>query len=291
MRSMTGFGKATEATDKRELSIEIKSVNHRFLDLNIKTPKAFSSYEDVIRKNISAQILRGHIDLYISYVDKSEGMKTVDVDLSLAKEYLNAAKQLETEFHLKNDFNVISLIKSPDVLKVTINDDETESWEALLVSTLKNACKDLNAMRTSEGLQLAKDLKGKIDGIEKLAKQLAGLSKKVIAEYSEKLKVRIKEALESIPLDEARFYNEVAYFVDKSNIDEEITRLNSHIKQFKELLSSEAAVGKQLDFLVQELNREANTICSKSSNTELTQIGLAMKNEIEKIREQIQNVE
>ena len=291
MRSMTGFGKATEATDRRELSVEIKSVNHRFLDLNIKTPKAFNSYEDVIRKNISTQILRGHIDLYINYIDKSEGMKTVDVDLSLAKEYLDAAKKLETKFQIKNDFSVISLMKSPDVLKVVINDDEMESWETLLVQALNNACKDLNVMRESEGSQLSKDLKNKIDAVEKLAKQLAGLSKKIIAEYSDKLKNRIKEALENIPLDESRFYNEIAYFVDKSNIDEEITRLNSHIKQFKEMLSSEVAVGKQLDFLVQELNREANTICSKSSNTELTQIGLSMKNEIEKIREQIQNVE
>jgi len=291
MRSMTGYGKATGEAGGREITIELKSVNHRFLDLNVKMPKMFNSFEDAVRKTIADNVARGHIDVYVNCKDKSEKHKEVEVDLALAKALQTAAKTLETELGLRNDVSVLTLLKSDGVVKITEGDEEGGAWKDLFLSVLNSACSQLNAMREYEGKELKADLTARIAEAEALAKQIDGQKSAVAEEYAGKLKIKIKEALEGVAFDEARFLNEVAYFVDRSSIDEETARLFGHIAHFRKTLSEAGAVGKQLDFLVQELNREANTICSKSNNAQMTSLGLKLKNEIEKIREQVQNAE
>ena len=290
MRSMTGYGKAESESGGRKITIELKSVNHRFLDLNMKMPRLFNSFEQPARQILSEAVGRGHVDVYVSYVDKSEKSREAEVDLALARALINAGKTLEAEFGLLNDVTVLSLLKSSDVVKFTENEDGNV-WQSLFLSTLNSACGQLNMMREFEGEKLKGDLASGIKEIEKLVEKINEVKDTVAKEYSEKLKLRIKEALSGVAFDEARFLNEIAYFVDKSNIDEEIARLLGHIEHFRKMLKGKDAAGKQLDFLVQELNREANTVCSKSNNGEVTALGLKLKSEIEKIREQVQNAE
>ena len=291
MYSMTGYGKGVAATDGRELTIELKAVNHRFLDLNIKMPKIFIACEDLLRKTISSNVERGHIDVYVNYADKSEREKNIEIDFGLAKGYVTASQQLKAEFDVADDFTLTSLMRTADVLKVVAEDEDAELLAKLVKEAAEGACTNLNQMRQFEGGKLKSDLQNRIANVKNFVDGIKKKAPLVSEEYAQRLKVRISEALADVKYDETKFLNEVAFFVDKSNIDEEISRLYSHIGHFDEIISSNGSVGKKLDFLVQELNREANTICSKSNNADLTTIGLALKNEIEKIREQVQNVE
>lgn len=290
MFSMTGYGKACKNIEGRELTIELKAVNHRFLDLNIKMPRIFNAFEDLLRKTISAKISRGHVDVYVNFMDKSEREKSVQVDIGLAKGYVVASQKLNQQFNLIDDFTLTSLMRTPDVLKVVAEDDDENLLRQLIEQTANEACDNLNKMREFEGAKIKADLLARIANVETFWGQIKQQAPVVAKEYAEKLKARISEALADVKYDEAKFLNEVAFFVDKSNVDEEIARLGSHIAHFRDIIQEENA-GKKLDFLVQELNRETNTICSKSNNAELTTIGLALKNEIEKIREQVQNAE
>ena len=290
MRSMTGYGKAESESCGRKVTVELKSVNHRFFDLNIKVPKLFNSFEDAVRQMLSSIITRGHVDVYINYVDRAEKNKEVIVDTALAKAMVQAAKKLETELELKNDLTALAILKTNDVIKIVENDEETAVWKDLLLSTVKKACGQLNKMRDYEGQKLKDDLTDTINATETIVKKIDGLKAAAVKECSAKLKARIRELLEGVPFDEAKFVNEVAYLADKSAIDEETMRLFVHIEHFRKMLKEEA-VGKRLDFLTQELNREANTICSKAVSTKITELGLKLKSEIEKIREQVQNAE
>ena len=292
MKSMTGYGKATVQRDTRELTIELKSVNHRFLDISTKIPRAFIAHEDVIRNGLSKGLSRGHVDVFMNYTLVGDTDKTVELDMALAKGYVDAAKQLKDAFpELHLDFNVNALMRSGEVLTLKQTEEDSQVLREMVAEAVGKAVENLNAMREVEGNALCADLLAKISKVEQLLSQVKQYAPSVAEQYREKLRVRVNEALEGVAIDEAKLANEVCFFADKSCIDEEITRLTSHIQRAREILNSDGPVGRKLDFLVQEFNRETNTICSKSSYLELTNVALEMKNEIEKIREQVQNLE
>ena len=291
MLSMTGYGKGEYAENGLELTCEIKTVNNRYLDVSIKAPRIFAAYEDVVRNTIRKKLTRGHADVYISLKDKREKESNLTPDLALAASYVAAANALKEVFpDLPNDVTLSSVLRYPEVLKqedVTALDEEmTNALDVALNMALDN----LNAMRLVEGEKLKADMLARVTTIEGLVGEVETRAPLVAAEYREKLTARVKEYLADVKMDEGRLLTEVAVFTDKSNIDEELTRLHSHIEQFR-MIAEEGIVGRKLDFLVQEFNREANTTCSKSNDVTITRAGLALKNEIEKIREQVQNIE
>ncbi|MBQ2894651.1 MAG: YicC family protein [Clostridia bacterium] len=292
MKSMTGYGKAVVARDGRELTVELKSVNHRFLDISTKIPRAFIAHEDIIRGGISKVLSRGHVDVFINYKLDGETSKVVTIDMALAQGYVDSvAKLAEAYPQLRNDFSINTLIKSPEVMSLEQAEDDQQIIREMLAEAVDLAVANLNAMREVEGNKLRVDLLSKIATVESLLAKVKEYAPQVALQYREKLQTRVQEALQGVDLDQNKLANEVCFFVDKSCIDEEITRLTSHIAHAREILALEEPVGRKLDFLVQEFNRETNTICSKSSYLELTNVALAMKNEIEKIREQVQNLE
>lgn len=291
MFSMTGYGKGEYKDGGIELTAEVKSVNNRYLDAVIKAPKIFSSCDDVIRSALREKITRGHVEVYINLSDKREKRGKMSVDIQRAKAYIEAADTLKAAFpSVENDITLSAILKYPDVL---CEEDEGGIDDFLLSAldiALKAAVEKLNAMRLTEGEKLKKDMLSRLDTIEEYVEKISSRAPEVVYSYREKLKERMEEYLKATPIDEEKLLNEVAIFTDKCNIDEELTRLRSHIAQFKEICT-EQLVGRKLDFLIQEFNREANTICSKSNDITVTRIGLSLKNEIEKIREQAQNVE
>ena len=291
MLSMTGYGKGTYEKDGLELVCEIKTVNNRYLDISIKSPRVFSAYEEVIRTTVREKLTRGHADLFISLKDKREKPTSLTVDMALAKSYVAVAQQMKETFPtLVDDITLSSVLRYPEVLKSEDTQSLDEEMITALKSALGTALDALNEMRLVEGEKLKADMLARVTTIEGLVESVATRAPLVAKAYQERLETRIKEHLENVNYDEARLLTEVAVFTDKSNIDEELTRLRSHIAQFREICK-EGVVGRKLDFLVQEFNREANTTCSKSNDVEITRLGLALKNEIEKIREQVQNLE
>ena len=291
MLSMTGYGKGEYKVGGLELTCEIKTVNNRYLDVNVKAPRIFTAYEDVIRGIVREKLTRGHADLFISVKDKREKPSAFSVDLSVASAYVAAANTLREAFpNLADDVTLSSVLRYPEVLK----QDEVAAADEELISALKEAVSlaldRLNEMRAVEGKKLEEDMLSRVAFIERTVEKIEARAPKIKEEYQEKLAAKLKDYLEEVQPDEGRLLTEVAIFADKSNIDEELTRLHSHIAQFREICK-EGIVGRKLDFLVQEFNREANTTCSKSNDVEITRAGLALKNEIEKIREQVQNVE
>lgn len=292
MKSMTGYGRAEYKENGITVTVEVRTVNNRFLDLNLKYPRSFIALDDVIRKSIQKCVKRGKMDFYLSYQNESESQTQVEVDLALAKSYYEASKALSSEFQdLKNDFTLNTLLKSPDVVKQTQNEVEIEQLSKIFETVITNACNSLNEMRTFEGQKLKQDLLSRIDAVEILVNKIATRAPIIKQEYAKKLKDRVEEILSGVQVDETRLLQEVAIFADKSNIDEELTRLNSHVSQFRKICEDDSEAGKRLDFLIQEFNREANTVCSKSNDIVVTDTALALKCEIEKLREQIQNVE
>ena len=291
MLSMTGYGRGEYKEGGLELTVEIKTVNNRYLDVSIKSPRIFIAFEEVIRSIVREKLTRGHADVFVSLSDKRERERTLYLDESIAKAYADAARKVHSLYpDAENDFSVTSILRYPDVIKA--EEDKSADDECLnaLKSALSAALDKLNEMRSVEGEKLSKDMLSRIATIEEQVKSIEKRAPLVAENYRQKLEVKMKKLLEGVEVDEGRLLTEVALFSDKSNIDEELTRLHSHISQFREICR-EALVGRKLDFLVQEFNRETNTICSKSNDIEITRVGLAMKNEIEKIREQVQNVE
>lgn len=291
MLSMTGYGKGSYDKGGVELTCEIKTVNNRYLDVSIKAPRIFAAYEDVIRSTIKEKLTRGHADVFVSLKDKREKPTALSVDENLAISYVTAAKKLRELFpELADDVTLSSVLRYPEVLKnedVAVLDEELI---AALKAALGLALDNLNAMRKVEGEKLQADMLSRVQTIEDTVEQIKARAPQIAMQYKEKLTARVSEYLNGANIDESRILTEVAVFTDKSNIDEELTRLTSHIAQFRSICK-EGIVGRKLDFLVQEFNREANTTCSKSNDVEITRLGLALKNEIEKIREQVQNVE
>ena len=291
MLSMTGYGKGEYKEGGIELTCEIKTVNNRYLDVSVKAPRIFTAYEDVIRTLVREKLTRGHADVFVSCKDKRERPAALVPDMQLAASYVAAATALKAAFPaLADDVTLTSVLRFPDVLK----QDEQAAADEELLSALKKALSEaldnLNRMRRTEGEKLKADMLSRMDSIEARAKEIAARAPKVAEEYRKKLEERVREYLKDANADEGRLLTEVAVFADKSNIDEELTRLFSHISQFRSICE-EGIVGRKLDFLVQEFNREANTTCSKSNDIEITRTGLALKNEIEKEREQVQNLE
>ena len=291
MFSMTGYGKGEYKEGGIELTVEIKTVNNRYLDVSVKSPKSFNCYEETVRSLVRGSLSRGHADVFIGFTDRRERALRLAVDENAARAYVEAARRVKALFpDIPDDFTLTALLRSGDVLRTEEEGGKDEQVGQALAAALSAALEKLNAMRAKEGEKLAADMLARMDTIEGLVANIAARAPLVAEHYRTKLTERMREALADLPVDEARILSEAAVFADKCNIDEELTRLRSHISQFRSICR-EARVGRKLDFLVQEFNREANTICSKSNDIAVTNAALALKNEIEKIREQVQNVE
>lgn len=291
MYSMTGFGKGTAANDGRELTVELKSVNNRFLDVGTRLPRQLSFLEDTIRASVSAGLSRGHVDVFVNYRNDRSDSKTVKIDEKLAKAYFEAAKALEEQFGIRNDCTASSVLRLPDVTEIVNADEDTEAIIALAKEAAEAAVENLRLMRLAEGMRLKKDLSEHEQNLKDI---LAGIEERaplVPQEYREKLNARIAEVLTGTDIDKARLATEVALYADHAAIDEEIARMKSHFAHFDALLEDSEPTGRKFDFLVQEMNRECNTIGSKANDSALTDLVLAAKAEIEKLREQIQNIE
>jgi uncharacterized protein (TIGR00255 family) len=286
---MTGYGRAEYSNGGLNLTVEIKTVNNRNFDMNCKMPRTFIALEDAIRKTVQTYVKRGRIDLFINFSDLREKESTLEVNLDKVAGYVKAGEIISEKFGVANDITASLLMKFPEVIVDNSVADVTE-FEEIVKNTVADACKNLNDMRQIEGKKLVDDMLNRMSTIKTLADSIKERAPFVVAEYKQKLKTRIEEALQDVKVDEARLLNEVAFYTDRVNIDEELTRLNSHINQFKSIVASDGE-GKKLDFLMQEFNRETNTICSKSNDIAVTNFALSLKNEIEKVREQVQNLE
>ena len=290
MNSMTGYGKGIAERDGRKVTIEFKSVNHRFLDILFKLPRNFQFVEDALRKLIGERITRGHVEVYLSYEDNRENKTTISINEELAKAYLDARTTL-VKMGYDDNLGVAELLKIPDIVKQTATEDDEEIIRTLVVEAGELALDGLIAMRRTEGKKLIEDLKNKLTVIESEVQAIATRAPLVASAYREKLIARVSEALQGSEIDEQRIAQEVTFFIDKSNIDEELTRLRGHIAHYAEIMAVDEPIGKKLDFLTQETNREVNTIGSKSNDAIITKSVLFLKNQVEMVREQVQNLE
>ena len=290
IKSMTGYGKSNMSKNLREYQVEIKSVNHRYLDISIKMPRSLSYLEEEIKKAVSAKLTRGKVDVFITFNNNSLEGRDIKINTEIARMYIKELRGLAESEGIVADIPVTEISKLPDVLTIQNNqDDETIKNELLEVTN--QAIENLVGMRKIEGEKIAQDLFTRIQDIDGKVKKISSLSTGLIEDYVVKLNTRIKELLQDQEIDEARLAQEVVIYADKCSIEEEVTRLNSHIYQFRELLNSNEAVGKKIDFMIQEMNRETNTIGSKANNLEITNEVINMKTQLENIREQVQNIE
>ena len=291
IKSMTGFGRCEVADEKRKFTVELKSVNHRYLDVNIKMPKKLNFFESAIRNLLKEYIERGKVDVYITYEDYTEDNYSLRYNAALAGEYLGYLNAMAEEFHLENDIRVSTLSRYPDVFILEEQDNDEEELWALLEKTLRNACEAFVETREKEGENLKTDLLNKLDEMIGYVDFIEERSPIVMKEYRERLETKVKEILEDKQMDDARIATEVTIFADKICVDEETVRLKSHIEAMKAALTGGGTVGRKLDFIAQEMNREANTILSKASDLAISDTGINLKTDIEKVREQIQNIE
>ena len=290
VKSMTGYGRTIICQNSRKYQIEIKSVNHRYFDVSIKMPRVISFLEEDVRNEISKYLSRGKIDVFISFDNSSiEGRKVI-INKELAREYIKELKTLSEIDGISSNIEVIDIAKYPDVLTIENNQEDDIIKQELLEAT-REAVKELIQMREFEGEKIAQDLQQRVLEINKKIDEISNLSSGLIEDYVVKLEGRIKEILKDQEIDKARLAQEVVIYADKCSIEEEVTRLKSHVHQFKKILETDGAVGKKLDFIVQEMNRETNTIGSKANMLEITNNVIDIKCQIENIREQIQNIE
>lgn len=290
IKSMTGFGRGVYQEDGKKIDIEIKSVNHRYHDINIKMPKSINYLEEYINKRMNEVISRGKIDINVNYTSLSNKDKIVNIDENLVKNYISVLKNIAKDMDLADTISITDIIKFPDVVTVIDNQDEEELKNNLEIA-LGRAIEDFLEMRSKEGSKIAIDLKSRLEVISKSLEKISELSTGLVDEYVVKLKNRIKEIIKDNIIDENRIAMEAVIYADKTSIEEEITRLHSHILQFNSMLLEEGPSGKKLDFLIQEMNREVNTIASKANCLDITKQVVELKNELENIREQIQNIE
>lgn len=289
--SMTGFGRAQNREGNIFFKTEIKAVNHRYLDLSLKLPRQLSYLEDKVRTLIQEFLSRGKVDVFVQYENTSEASKTASIDDPLAGAYIKALEELKNKYSLSGDISLSLIARFPDLIKVdVVEEDESILW-GVLEKTLRNALKDLVKMRTIEGNKLKDDLIIKCDLISRSISEIEKRSPFVVRDYKKRLQSRLTELLDQKEPDEGRMAMEIAVFADRAGIDEEIVRHKSHIKQFLDTLKKNEPVGRKLDFLIQEMIRETNTIGSKANDIEITREVLLIKGEIEKMREQIQNIE
>lgn len=290
IKSMTGYGKANLSKEKKEYQVEIKSVNHRYLDISVKIPRVLSYLEEEVKKEIASKVKRGKIDVFITFENNSTEGKEIKINTEIAKIYIDELKKLAKQENILANIEVTEISKFPDVLNIQ-NNQEDETIKNELLETVNQATERLVQMRAMEGSKIAEDLLSRVKAIQKKVQEISSLSTGLIEEYVVKLEGRIKEILKSQEIDEARLAQEVVIYADKCSVEEEVTRLRSHISQFEELLISEGAIGKKLDFIIQEMNRETNTIGSKANNLKITNEVIDVKTELENIREQVQNIE
>lgn len=290
MKSMTGFGRANYENEGRTYNVEIKSVNHRYCDVSVKMPRCISYLEEKVKKEITNSISRGKIDVYITFENNSAKGKNIKINKELAKIYIDELKELASQNDINSNIPVTEISKFPDVLVIENVEEEDIIWNELEV-VLKEALENFIVMRTQEGNKIKEDLEKRIEKIEEKVSKISEYSTGLVEEYVVKLETRIKEILKTDVVDHERLNQEIVIYADKCSIEEELTRLNSHIGQFKNFINMENAIGKKIDFLIQEMNRETNTIGSKSGSLEITNMVIEIKTEIEDIREQIQNIE
>lgn len=290
MKSMTGFGRANYENEGRLYNIEIKSVNHRYCDVSVKMPRSISYLEEKVKKELTNQISRGKIDVYIAFENNSAKGKDIKINHELAKLYIEELKQLASENDINMSIPVTEISKFPDVLVIQNVEDEDTIWNELKVC-LEEAIKNFIEMREQEGNKIKEDLKSRIDEVEEKVSQIITYSTGLVEEYVVKLETRIKEILKTDVVDKERLNQEIVIYADKCSVEEELTRLKSHMIQFRNMLEETTPIGKKIDFLIQEMNRETNTIGSKSGSLEITNLVIDMKTKIEDIREQVQNIE
>lgn len=291
IKSMTGFGRAKCEYEGREYNVEIKSVNHKYSDVSIKIPRQISYLEEKVRKEILTKVARGKIDVFITLQDYSEKGKNIKINKELAKVYISQLRELAEETGITANIDVIDISKFPEVLNISNEDNEEIYWDELR-SVLDTALDNFVAMRETEGNKICDDLKVRMERIKEKVSKISSYSAGLVEEYIVKLNTRVKELMSTDVIDENRLAQEIVIFSDKSSIQEELTRLDSHISQFLDLLSNgNSPVGKKLDFIIQEMNREVNTIGSKANSTKISEGVIELKTEIEDVREQIQNIE
>ena len=290
VKSMTGYGKSSLSINSREYQVEIKTVNHKYVDISIKMPRVISYLEEDIRKLVASKIKRGKVDIFISFDNYSKDGNDIRINTELAKIYIDNLKKLAEEENISANIEVTEITRFPDVLTIKSNLDE-DQIKVELLQTAEDAINQLINMRQAEGTRISKDILAKITEIEGKKQQIFELSTGLIEEYVVKLEARIKELLKTEELDKSRLMQEVVIYADKCSVEEEITRLTSHIEQLRNLISTDEPSGKKMDFIIQEMNRETNTIGSKANNLEITNRVVDIKTILEDVREQIQNIE
>ena len=290
IKSMAGFGRGKYENEGRTYTVEIKSVNHKYSDINVRLPRFLNSVEDKIRKRVAEVISRGKIDIYVSFENYSSTGTTIRINKELAKEYIKELKSLAEEADLRFDLNVIDVSKFPEILKLEDDDDDELIGQEVMIA-LDDALDKFVNMREVEGTKLVEDIERRIYIIQDKVNEITNFSSTLVEEYMTRLTTRVNELLAPGVVDEARLMQEIVIFSDKSSIEEELTRLKSHISQFLELIKQSSPIGKKIDFLIQEINREVNTIGSKANSLDITNKVIEIKTEVENIREQIQNIE
>lgn len=291
VKSMTGFGRFEVSEAERKMTVEMKSVNHRYLDLNIKMPKKLNFFEAAIRNLLKEYIERGKVDVFITYEDYSESSVCIKYNRDIAKEYLTYIRKMQKEFGLKEDFGAAALSKYPEVLVMEEQAiDEEELWK-MMEKAIRGAAEQFTNSRIQEGEHLRQDLLAKLEGMIKNLSYIEARSPEILEEYRKKLTDKVKELLTDTTVEESRILTEVTIFADKICVDEETVRLRSHVEHMKKNLEAGGGLGRKLDFLAQEMNREANTILSKANDIIISEYGIELKTDIEKVREQIQNIE
>ena len=291
MHSMTGYGRMCVERDGRQLTVELKSVNHRFLDLAFRMPRLFNALEDTMRRQIGARLARGHVDVFVTYRNMREDSKVVMVDEALLGAYMNALDQIREKAGLSDNRALMQMAQMHDVLVVSEAEEDAGALKNLMEEALAGALDQMEAMRVREGDSFKADILDRIGRLEKMTLQIEERYPATVEEYRQRLRERVEELLGGANVDEQRLIQEVAIMADRSAIAEETVRLHSHFAQVREMTEAKEPVGRKLDFIVQELNREVNTISSKSQDVPITKLVVSAKAEIEKIREQVQNVE
>ena len=292
IRSMTGFGHGEVSNDKNQkVTVEMKSVNHRYCDISLKLPKKLAMFEANIRNIMKEYASRGKIDIYVSYEDLSETAVSLHYNQAMAEEYMQVFKKMQEDFGIETKITAEALAKYPEVVTLEEVQQDEEVWWELLEAALRQAAEKFVDTRTIEGANLKKDLLGKLDQMAADVAFIERRSPQIIAEYRAKLEEKVKEFLEDSAIEENRIAAEVTLYADKIAVDEEIVRLQSHISSMTDVLESDESIGRKLDFMAQEMNREANTILSKSSDVDLADHAIELKTNVEKVREQIQNIE
>lgn len=291
IQSMTGFGRGEAANEKYKVTIEMKSVNHRYLDLSVRLPRKLNFYEPAIRNQVKEFAKRGKIDIFVSMEQLQENAESIQYNPQIAAAYLSGISQMADEFSIDGTIQAYQLARFPDVFTKAEEDDNEEEWIPIVTQALRDACEKFAESRRIEGEKLAKDLSEKLDHISDLVDKIETRSPQIVEEYRKKITEKVEQLLGDTQIDENLLATEIVMFSDKICVDEEMFRLRTHVEHVKETLAAGENIGRKLDFLIQEMNREANTTLSKANDSEVSEYGIDLKTEIEKIREQIQNIE